>query len=116
MLVIDGHTLSVISGQGVALLPDQVAPTSYVATIDYIHGNGTAIFYSDLAFSDGSVLWMKAVNGQATVKGKTTEFQIPITIVGGKGRYAGAKGEGMGTGMRMQPLPGQGAEIVNDFK
>jgi hypothetical protein len=35
--------------------------------------------------------------------------------MGGKGRYAGAKGEGMLTGTRMVPLPGQGAEIVNEL-
>jgi hypothetical protein len=43
-----------------------------------------------------------------------TELKIFLTIIGGKGRYVGAKGDGMATGIRYQPLPGAGAEIATE--
>jgi hypothetical protein len=113
---VEGHTMSLIRGQGLAFLPDGgIGQNTFVSITDYINGNGQFTVYQDLMFSDGSVIWYKGL-GQANVQGnKTVDLKIPVTVIGGKGRYAGAKGEGMLTGTRMQPLPGMGAEIVNEL-
>jgi hypothetical protein len=112
---VEGHTLSVIRGQGLSLLPEGVAQSSFVSITDYIHGNGPFTVYMETSFNDGSAIWYRGV-GQAVVQpNKTVDLKIPVTVIGGKGRYAGAKGEGMLTGTRMVPLPGQGAEIVNEL-
>jgi hypothetical protein len=67
----------------------------------------------EAAFYDGSALYFKGP-GTAVVKGQTVDLRVPITIIGGKGKYAGAKGDGQLIGTRMQPLPGQGAQISNE--
>jgi hypothetical protein len=110
----DGHQMGVIKGQGIALLPDGTyGQQTFVSTIDYIHGDGGFVVYQDLTLSDGSVLWFKAI-GQATVKGKETELRMPITIIGGKGKFTGAKGDGLQTATRLATMPNAGAEIVGD--
>jgi hypothetical protein len=110
----DGHQMGVIKGQGIALLPDgSYGQNTFVSNIDYVHGNGGFLVYQDLEFSDGSAIWFKGI-GQATVKGKETDLNLPVTIIGGKGRYAGAKGDGMLTGTRLATMPNSGAQIVNE--
>jgi hypothetical protein len=113
---VDGHTMSVVRGSGVVLLPDGGggAPSYFVSTTDYIKGNGPFTYYADIAFSDGSTLWFKG-NGQAVVKGNETELKASLAIVGGTGRFAGAKGDGAMTGTRLQALVAAGGEIYNDF-
>jgi hypothetical protein len=111
----DGHTMSVIRGSGVVLLPDGGAvPSYFVSTTDYIKGNGPFTYYGDIAFTDGSVLWFKG-NGDAVVEGSKTALKAGLVIVGGTGRFAGAKGDGNMTGTRLQALATAGAEIYNDF-
>lgn len=114
---VDGHALSVNSGQGLGFLPDgAIVRTSFVSTTDYTHGSGTATVYWNAVFPDGSALWIKnAAGGQATAKGDATEFSVPATIVSGKGKYAGIAGDGLVTGMRASPLPTSGAELALEF-
>jgi hypothetical protein len=109
----DGHQIGVIKGQGIALLPDGPARATFVSTTDYVHGNGPFTVYMETAFSDGSVIYFKG-NGQAIVQGQTTDLKVPLTITGGKGRYAGAKGDGTLLGTRLAVQPNSGAEIAND--
>jgi hypothetical protein len=110
----DGHTMGVIKGQGLAMLPDGgYGQSTFVSTIDYVHGNGQFIVYQNFTLSDGSALWVRGI-GQATVQGKETDLKVPITIIGGTGKYAGAKGDGLVTGTRLAVMPNAGAEIVMD--
>jgi hypothetical protein len=69
--------------------------------------------HPNFTLSDGSVLWVRGI-GQATVQGRETDLKVPITIIGGKGKYAEAKGDGLVTGTRLAVMPNAGAEIVMD--
>jgi hypothetical protein len=112
----DGHAMSVVSGQGLGFMPDGgIVKTSFVSATDYVHGNGSAVVYYDTVFPDGSVLWIKGTGGRSTVKGDATEFNLPLTITSGKGKYAGANGDGLMTGIRASSLPTSGAELALDF-
>jgi hypothetical protein len=62
---------------------------------------------------DGSVLWYKTA-GTAAVEGTTTLFQGTATVLGGKGRFEGAKGDGTITGARIAPLA-VGADLYLDL-
>jgi hypothetical protein len=102
---IDGHVLSLVRASGIASFQDgSTAATYLVAQTDYIKGAGTATSYNNLTFDDGSVLWYKAA-GTATVDGNRTIFKGMITVIGGKGRFAGAKGEGGLNGARLGTGP-----------
>jgi hypothetical protein len=49
-----------------------------------------------------------------TVERTTTLFKGTATVLGGKGRFEGAKGDGTGTGARLTPLAA-GADLYNDL-
>jgi hypothetical protein len=57
-------------------------------------------------------LWLKN-NATAAVRGTKTNINGMITIVGGKGRFEGAKGDGSFTGGRFQALAAS-AEVCAD--
>jgi hypothetical protein len=110
---VDGHVLGVGRNSGLASFPDGTVGTSYtVATTDYIKGAGTFSGYYNLTLNDGSVLWLKG-DGTTTVNGTTSLFKGTVTVLGGKGRFQGAKGDGTLTGSRMVPLA-TGADLYND--
>jgi hypothetical protein len=111
---VDGHAASLARFTGLASFPDgTVASTYFVASTDYIKGAGTFFVYQNLTLSDGSVLWFKN-NGTATMEGTTTMFKGTVTVLGGKGRFEGAKGDGTVTGARVAPLA-TGAVLYNDL-
>jgi hypothetical protein len=111
---VEGHTASLVRFSGLASFPDGTTGTAYfVGTTDYIKGAGTAITYTNLTFGDGSVLWTKAVS-TTKVEGAKSLFQGTLTVLGGKGRYEGAKGDGSVTGARIVPLA-TGADLYNDL-
>jgi hypothetical protein len=110
----DGHVLYLIRTSGLASMSDgSVATYSFVATLDYVKGAGIYSLYDQLLFSDGSALYTKG-SGVATPEATKTTFKGTATVIGGKGRYEGAKGDGTATGARMQPMPGAGAELYGD--
>jgi hypothetical protein len=110
----DGHIVAVIRNEGVASFPDgSTAIDNFAGTIDYTKGSGPAITYGDMTFSDGSMLFTKSI-GTTTTEGQQTTFKGTTTIIGGKGRFAGAKGDGTFTGGRLQPQPGAGAHLYAD--
>jgi hypothetical protein len=110
---VDGHALGVVRASGIALFQDgSTAAASFVAQTDYVKGSGTNSTYNNLTFDDGSVLWYKST-GTATADGARTILRGTITVVGGKGRFAGAKGEGGFTGARIAPLSA-GADLFLD--
>jgi hypothetical protein len=110
---VDGHAVGVARFSGIASFQDgSTATTYFIATIDYVKGTGTDSSYGNLTFDDGSVLWYKT-SGMATVDGARTIFRGMITVLGGKGRFAGAKGEGGYNGARIVPLAA-GADLFLD--
>ncbi len=93
----NGHILGVIRLPGIAFFPDGSIGTSLViGTYDFYAGASTSGGYYTVTFADGSELWMKWTGenkliapGKPATKGGGT-----VIVIGGKGRYADAKGEG----------------------
>ena len=101
---VDGHTMSLSRYSGLTSFPDGTIGTGYfVATTDYIKGAGTFSVYNNLTLNDGSVLWYK-LNGTTTVDGGISRSEGTVTVLGGKGKYEGAKGDGTITGVRVPGL------------
>jgi hypothetical protein len=110
---VDGHVLGLARASGIASFQDGSTATAYFITqTDYVKGSGTNSTFSNLTFDDGSVLWYKTT-GTATAEGARTIFRGTITVVGGKGRFAGAKGDGGYSGARTAPLAA-GADLFLD--
>ena len=110
----DGHVASLARFSGVALFPDgTVGAVSLVAMTDYTNGAGTFTLYPILRFDDGSVLCLKSV-GTGTIDGAKTRFVGTVTVLGGKGRFGDANGDGTVTGTRYTPLS-VGADLVSDY-
>jgi hypothetical protein len=102
---VDGHVLGLVRASGIASFQDGSTATAFfIAQTDYTKGAGTNATYNNLTFDDGSVLWYKTA-GTATVDGNRTIFKGMITVIGGKGRFAGAKGEGGYNGARLGTGP-----------
>ena len=111
---VDGHVASLARFSGLAFLPDgTVGTVHFVNLADYTNGAGTFTLFPILAFEDGSVLWLKSI-GTGTVDGTKTRFVGTLTVLGGKGRFEGAEGDGTLTGTRYTPLS-IGADLVSDY-
>jgi hypothetical protein len=118
----DGHNLGIVQLAGVISLQDgTVAQWNGTGALDYINGTGPYTVYMTLTFSDGSALFVKEEGKTTTEGGKGTLTGVD-TILGGKGRYAGAKGDGSGVGYRVTnpsgPVAGAGlyADVVLNIK
>jgi hypothetical protein len=111
---VDGHTMSLSRFAGLASFPDgSVGTINFTATTDYIKGSGTNFGYWKLTLKDGSILWYK-LTGTAKTEGTTTIFpDAPIGVLGGTGRFEGAKGDGTSSGARLTPLAA-GADLYVD--
>jgi hypothetical protein len=111
---VEGHAASLARFSGLAFFADgTVGTASFVSTTDYTNGVGAFTLYPILTLPDGSVLWLKSV-GRGTVKGGMTQFTGTLSVVGGKGRFEGARGDGTLTGTRYTPLS-VGADLVSDY-
>jgi len=110
---VEGHALGLVRASGIASFQDgSTATTYYITQTDFVNGSGTIASYNNLTFDDGSVLWYRTA-GTATVEGNRTIFRATITVIGGKGRFANAKGEGGLNGARLTPLA-VGADLLLD--
>ena len=111
---VDRHTMTLIRYSGIASLADgSVGTANITAVADYIKGSGTYTGYYNVMLKDGSISY-KATNAPARLEGAVTNFpQAPFSILGGTGRFEGAKGEGTGSGTRLTPLAA-GAELYVD--
>jgi hypothetical protein len=111
---LDGHAALLSRFSGLASFPDGTVGTTYfISANDYTKGAGTFSVYNNLTLKDGSVLWYKT-NGTTTVDGTTSVFNGTVTVLGGKGKYEGAKGDGTVSGARLVPLAA-GADLYNDL-
>jgi hypothetical protein len=109
---IDAHTMSLVRASGLASFPDgALATDNFTTTTDYVKGSGPFLLHGIITFSDGSALYYQT-NGSVTVDGAKTNNKGTITIVGGKGRFQGAKGDGSFTGQRLQAQIGAGLRFI----
>jgi hypothetical protein len=102
---VNGHSLSVYQLPGIAFFPDgSTGSTLVVGTSDLTNGSGTLNGYSTLTFSDGSAIFLK-YGGTIKVEGTKFPRRGTFAVIGGKGRYEGAKGDGTweGDGTRVGP-------------
>lgn len=109
-----GHVASLARFSGLAFYADgSVGAVSFVSLTNYTNGAGSFTLFPIFSFDDGSELWVKS-DGTAKVDGSTTRFVGTLTVTGGKGRFAGAKGDGTLTGTRYTPIA-VGADLVSDY-
>jgi hypothetical protein len=90
---VDRHVIGVARLVGIALFPDGSTGTTVVfGAYDSTPPSGGAINgYSSITFADGSELWSKwtgTINSFRPLIEKG-----PAIVIGGNGRYAGAKGD-----------------------
>jgi hypothetical protein len=111
---VDGHLLGVNRQSGIASFPDGSVATTYTTTLtDFTKGSGPfLVTYANVTFEDGSVLWTKNA-GTVVAEGNKSIVKGTMTVIGGKGRYAGATGDGTFSGVRLAPLA-TGADLYLD--
>jgi hypothetical protein len=113
---VDGHSFAVQQLPGIAFFPDgSTGTTLVVASLDYAKGSGRLAGDYTLSFNDGSALWFK-FSGTVKAEGAKSMLQGTATVISGKGRYEGAKGEGTWEGTRIGPVAaGAISDIDNVF-
>jgi len=109
-----GHLLGITHQSGIAAFSDGTFATTYfTAAFDYTNGSGQILVtYNNITFDDGSELWLKST-GTAVANGQRTNIKGTLSVVGGKGRYDGATGQGTFSGVRLAPLAA-GADLYLD--
>jgi hypothetical protein len=106
------HKLTSWQFTGLISLPDGSTGTAHLTGIsEYGKGFGSVpVSYYHFTLKDGSELWLRST-------GKVDEqnnFGGQLTVIGGKGRYEGAKGDGTWAGQRFGPMS-VGSDAVNDL-
>jgi hypothetical protein len=95
---VNGHVQSVIRYPGLASFPDgSTARTTVFNAGDGIAepgGGGAVNGYENIVFSDGSELWWKYTGTYKIDSKGVVSASGTLTVTSGKGRYAGAKGDG----------------------
>lgn len=110
---VEGHVVGTFKYAGTATFPDgSTAACSYVGTLEYTKGVGPHRTIGSCTWEDGTVLWFRA-DGVTTLSGGKSIFQGTATVLGGKGKYDGAKGDGSYVGFRPGAL-GQ-SDLVDDL-
>jgi hypothetical protein len=92
---VNGHTLGLVRIPGIASFPDgSTAMSVVIGTYDAVSGSGgSGGGYSTLHFDDGSELVFKYTGTFSYSNPKVSQTGT-LTVIGGKGRYAGAQGDG----------------------
>jgi hypothetical protein len=80
---------------------------------DYIKGSGPFVIYGGLTLADGSTLWYKT-NGMSATQSAKANVKGTIAIVGGNGRFEGAKGDGTFAGARLHTTAA-GVQVYADI-
>jgi hypothetical protein len=111
---VEGHALTLVRFSGITEFPNGTTGTGYfVGLADYTKGAGKGFTYTNLTLEEGSVLWFTQ-DQKTSVSGTKSIFEGTVTVIGGKGRFAGAKGDGTFTGARTVPLAA-GADLYFDY-
>jgi hypothetical protein len=100
----DGHILGLNRLSGMAFFPDgSVGTSSVVGTYDAVPGVGSSgNGYYTVNFPDGSALWLTFTGTTKYLAQGKFENKGTSIVIGGKGRFAGAKGEGTFEGQATQ--------------
>jgi hypothetical protein len=113
---VNNHLQGFIRYPGIASFPDgSIAHTLVFNAFDGVGGpggGGTVNGYENIIFGDGSELWWKytgtyKIDSKGAVPGGGT-----FTVISGKGRYAGAKGDGSCEAIQDRPAS-QGGDNLN---
>jgi len=109
----NGHILGVVRLPGIAFFSDGSIDTSLVVgTYDAVPGTGsTGGGYYSVTFADGSGLWLTYTGEQKVIPPGRTVGKGTAIVIGGKGRYAEAKGEGTFETETVNPGP-EGIQYV----
>jgi hypothetical protein len=108
---VDGHALLLARLNGLATFPNGSLASVYWTTQgDYTNGAGPGVAYVSVDFRDGSAFWYKATGSTDS----TNIFKGSVTVISGKGRFEGAKGDGTVAGGRVGP-PGPNADVFFDL-
>jgi hypothetical protein len=111
---VEGHALTLVRFSGITEFPDGTTGIGYfVGFADYTKGAGKGFTYTNLTLEDGSVLWFTQ-DQKTGVSGTKSIFEGTVRVIGGKGRFAGATGDGTFTGARTVPLAA-GADLYFDY-
>jgi hypothetical protein len=109
----NNHVLGIQRSLGIAFFPDgSTGTTSLIGTYDVLlpSPGGTADGYVIVSFPDSSELFLK-YTGTAKYGTPKTALKGTWIVTGGKGRYAGAKGDGTWEGEGTQPAASNGVAI-----
>jgi len=115
---VPGHILVVGESAGVFYCDDgSVATTSIKPMVELTKGSGKAASYELFTYEDSSTAWIKA---QCTIRpspdGKRAIYEGgTFEYIKGTGRFEGIQGSGTFTGRRLAPLPGAGAQYLEDI-
>jgi hypothetical protein len=98
---VDGHAFVIARLSGLASFPDgSAAPVYWAVQADYIKSVGPWLAIVNVTFGDGSVLWYKATGSNKS----DGTYAGSVSVMGGKGRFEGAKGDGTVSGTRVGPV------------
>jgi hypothetical protein len=104
---VPNHIQGLIRYPGIASFPDgSTAKTLTFNAADGIAGpggGGTVTGYENIIFSDGSELWWKYIGTWKADSKGVISLGGTFTVTSGKGRYAGATGDGTYEGMQTSP-------------
>ena len=113
---VEGHVLTLSHFSGLASFSDgSVGTANFTFTAEHVKGVGTFHTYFSVTPAKDSTLWIK-VDGTRRPEGTTTVFpQTTAIVVGGSGRFEGAKGDGTFVGGTLLTPLAAGAELWNEF-
>jgi hypothetical protein len=91
---VNGHTLNLYRLPGLAFFSDgTTGGFQAFGASDTINGSGPVNGYILLTLNDGSEIWAE-YTGEVKVEGNRVPRKGTFTVIGGKGWYVGAKGDG----------------------
>jgi hypothetical protein len=113
---VEGHNLILTKFTGSATLPDGSEATVDFSTLADTHNGAGPLnpLYYGITMPDGSQLWLKAVLMAHPDGPNHSKFDGSLTVIGGKGKYANAQGDGTFLAERTT-APGVGAQATNDI-
>jgi hypothetical protein len=114
---VNGHIMGLSRVPGIVFFSDGSIGTSVViGTFDVVNPGegGTANGYEIINFNDGSELFLKYTTAVTyDARGKVA-LKSTFIVTGGKGRYAGAKGDGTGDGGQTRSVAVGGAASASE--